>query len=575
MRMCSSKVTVAGAGWRRVPAPLVVGLLGGPVLAGLAGTILPAFGFFPTLGGRTFSLEPWRQLVELPGLGTSLRLSLVIGFGTTLMSLGLVVAFCAGWQGTRLFAWMQRWLAPLLAVPHVALAVGLMFLLTPSGWLLRWVSPWATGFERPPDWLIVQDPAGLSLVLGLVVKEVPFLLMMTLAALGQAGAEPGWRVARTLGYRPMTAWLKGVFPRVYPQIRLPVLAVLAYGLSVVDVAIILGPTRPAPLAVRLLHLFNDPDLDRRFVASAGALLQLGLVLAGLGLWWGGEKVIGRMGRRWLTSGNRGVDDRVPRYLAAGAVGTITGLFLLALVCLALWSVAGTWRFPAVWPAELSLANWSRNLPGMTGPLLNTVTVGASVMALAVLLAVGVLEVEAREGRRAWIGSGGALYVPLLLPQIAFLFGAQILLVAAGWDGRWLAVSWMHLVFVFPYVFLVLADSYRAWDPRFGQTARCLGASAFKVFFRIKLPMLLRPLLTAGAVGFAVSVGQYLPTLLAGSGRIPTLTTEAVSLSSGGDTRVISVWAGTQMFLPLVAFSVALAVPRWRFRRRRGMGDGGY
>ncbi len=44
-------------------------------------------------------------------------------------------------------------------------------------------------------------------------------------------------------------------------------------------------------------------------------------------------------------------------------------------------------------------------------------------------------------------------------------------------------------------------------------------------------------LTALAVGFAVSIGQYLPTLLLGWGRVPTITTEAVALSSGGDRRI--------------------------------------
>src|SRR3546814_3589662 len=93
---------------------------------------------------------------------------------------------------------------------------------------------------------------------------------MTLAALGQADAERARTMARTLGYGPVAAWLKAVFPRVYPQIRLPVYAVIAYAVSVVDVALVLGPTAPALLAVRLLRWFPDPDLAMRFLASAGA-----------------------------------------------------------------------------------------------------------------------------------------------------------------------------------------------------------------------------------------------------------------------------------------------------------------
>ena len=98
----------------------------------------------------------------------------------------------------------------------------------------------------------------------------------------------------------------------------------------------------------------------------------------------------------------------------------------------------------------------------------------------------------------------------------------------------------------------------------------LGASPARVFWCIKLPMLLRPVLFALAVGFAVSVGEYLPTVFAGGGRFATLTTEAVSLAAGGDRRVIGVYAFLQALLPWLGFTLAIAVPAWLYRDRRGM-----
>ncbi len=98
----------------------------------------------------------------------------------------------------------------------------------------------------------------------------------------------------------------------------------------------------------------------------------------------------------------------------------------------------------------------------------------------------------------------------------------------------------------------------------------LGASPARVFWRLRLPMLLRPVLVAAAVGMAVSIGQYLPTLLIGGGRIVTLTTEAVALSSGGNRRIIGTYAVLQLILPALGFGLALAVPALVFRHRRGM-----
>lgn len=545
-------------------------LLFAPVVAGLAGTILPAFGYLPSLDQPAFGLDAWRQLLALPGLWTSVRLSLVTGFATTLVSVVLVMAFCAAWHGTRLFAALEKLLSPLLSVPHVTVAFGLAFLVAPSGWILRLLSPWATGFNRPPDWLILQDPNGLSLMLGLIVKEVPFLLLMTLAALGQTEAERGCAVARSLGYRPTSAWLKAVFPRVYPQIRLPIFAVLAFGVSVVDVAIVLAPTTPAPLAVRLVRMFNDPDLSLRLTASAGALLQCGLVAIGLVIWCGLEVVVRRWGVGWITRGHRGGRGLVPRWGSSVAMGALAAGVAMALVGMVAWSFATHWRFPDALPAGLTFANWARHGTGLAVPLLNTLTVAASSTALALTLALAVLEHEARSGRRSWVSSLNLLYLPLVLPQVAFLFGAQVLLAMAHLDGRWVALIGLHLVFVFPYVFLSLSDSYRAWDQRYHHTASCLGATRARVFLRVKVPMLLRPIATSAAVGFAVSVGLYLPTLFAGAGRYPTLTTEAVALSAGGDNRLIGIYSLVQMAFPLAGFALALALPAWRFRNRRGM-----
>ena len=48
-----------------------------PIAAGLAGTVLPSFGYLPALGGTEFSLGPWRDLLAYPGFGSALRLSIV------------------------------------------------------------------------------------------------------------------------------------------------------------------------------------------------------------------------------------------------------------------------------------------------------------------------------------------------------------------------------------------------------------------------------------------------------------------------------------------------------------------
>ncbi|MDP5359435.1 MAG: ABC transporter permease, partial [Paracoccaceae bacterium] len=290
---------------------------------------------------------------------------------------------------------------------------------------------------------------------------------ITLAALGQADAQRSVTIAQTLGYGRVTGWLKTVFPRVYAQIRPPVYVVLAYSMSVVDVAVILGPNTPPPLSVQIVKWMSDPDLAMRLEAAAGALLQLALVIGALVVWRIGEAVVARLGRRWIASGARGRFDTIVAGAALVGGSASALIVLLGLVVLALWSFAGFWGFPEAFPDAFTARNWVRFGPGTLSAFGETALIALTVGLVAIVLTIGCLEAEYRYGlsfsqRAVWL-----LYLPLLIPQTAFLPGLQTLMLNLGADIGRLPVMMAHLVFVLPYVFLSLADPFRAWDRRMG------------------------------------------------------------------------------------------------------------
>ena len=64
-----------------------------PILFGLAGTLLPAFGYLPALGGGSFSLTPFSELARQPGIVTSAAMSYAAGLVTATAALGVVMLF--------------------------------------------------------------------------------------------------------------------------------------------------------------------------------------------------------------------------------------------------------------------------------------------------------------------------------------------------------------------------------------------------------------------------------------------------------------------------------------------------
>jgi len=545
-----------------------------PIMVGLVGTWLPAFGFLPSIGADQFSLQFYREFCTHPSVPQALRSTLISGLAATLISLFLSLWITAHLYGSTLWSTIERTLAPLLAIPHAAFALGFAFLISPSGWLVRLLSPGLTGFQYPPDWSTTGDPLAISLTVTMIFKEVPFLLLMTIGSLNQLDVKRTLWVGRSLGYHKFKVWTRLLIPQLYPMLRLPVLTVLAYSLSVVDLALIIGPSLPPTLAVLIDRWFNDPDLSMRLTGAAGATLLFLLITALITIFLIGEHVVVLLTKpRQLDANRESLWGRlkITASLAAITILTTTGL---SLFLLAVWSVTKTWRFPEAAPDTFSFFYWSKSLPLLADPVVVAATTGLISSAIAILLVLGCLENEMFMSRSKIESlsrkSVLIIYLPLLIPQIAFLFGIQTVFTTFHLEGRWFSLVWIHLVFVLPYVFLTLATTYRNYDQRYTQVGTLLSGSSLRSFFMVKLPMLTKPILFSFAVGFAVSIAQYLSTLYVGAGRFATITTETVSLASGSDRRIIAVYALCQFLLPFVIYSLALLLPAMLFKNRQLM-----
>lgn len=527
--------------WASLPVLAILG----PLLPGLCWALAPALD--GTVWADLWADGQWRQAVQATLVSAAL--------GTALACVLAGAIAMAGYPGPGWTRLLRR-LPLLLSVPHAALAIGLLFLLAPSGWLARLLAP-LMGWTAPPDLATVQDPHGLALALALGLKECAFLLWVLAAALAQQAVQRQLVIARSLGYSRTQAWCHVLWPQLLPRLAWPLAAVLAYSLSVVDMAVVLGPNNPPTLAVLAWRWLTDPDpaLQARGAAAALCLPVLWLALGSAA--WAGWR--GLAWARGYPSGRRRAASHLP-----GAGLLPTGALLLpsaaVVLVLALWSVADGWFFPARWPEALSLVAWSRT---DWAPVATSLWLAAAACALC--LPVGLLWLEWGPKRFTAL-----LYLPLVLPALPLVAGQYAVLLALRLDGSALGLLWSHLMWVLPYLVLSLAGPYRAFDPRLMCSARALGQSRLRACLRVKWPLLARPMLAALAVGFAVSVAQHLPTLFAGGGRFATVTTEAVALSAGGDRRVLAQQALLQLLLPLAAFALAALAARWLGRRRQGL-----
>lgn len=525
-------------------------------VAGAALVIVPMLAGFSWFLAPALQGSAWLGALGDPQLMVATQRTLLTALGGTALAMVLATAIIMMVYPGSAWTYLRLRLPVLLAFPHAAFAIGIALLVAPSGWVARLLAT-MLGWDAPPQWVTVQDAQGLTLMIALAIKESWFLLWMLAVTLGEQDIVRQMTVARSLGYGRMQAWVQVLLPQILPKLAWPLMAVLAYGLSVVDMALVLGPTTPPTLAVLTWQWLTDPNPQHVAQGTIGAVLLTGLMLICVllvRLAWEGL-------RRWAPypKGHRKPGRRAPHFRRA----TVHVAFLLGIlpgIPLLLWSFSQTWFFPSVLPAQWTLSNW---ISADLNPLFTTLWLALACVVLLLPLTLIWLE---------WGPSriGALIYAPLLLPALPLAAAQYSVLLRLNLDGTSAGVIWSHLAWVFPYMLITLSGPYRAFDPRIVTTARALGHSRWQACLNVKWPMLLRPILAATAIGFSVSVAQYLPTLFAGAGRFATVTTEAVALSAGGDRRMLAVQSSLQMLLPLLMFLLAVIVSRRYARGRKGI-----
>jgi putative thiamine transport system permease protein len=518
--------------------------------------------------GSALNLQAWSELANDPHITRAVLMTAWTGIASSCLALAVTARVLhANFPGPG-WAALVRWLGPMLAVPHVAFAIGFMALVAPSGWLLRLVSPWATGFDAPPPWATTQDPWGLGLIAVLAFKEVPFLLWAAASQLQRSDVAQRLarelEVAHSLGYTRHTAWWRVVWPQLWPRLRWPLLAVLAYSLTVVDVALVIGPTSPPTAAVLAWTWLQDVDPLQNAQGAATAWVLTALLAACAALAWHLPRLaVWRV--RWTAGAvvpQKTLARRWPLSISVSWWIVWACAYPVVMLALTLGSVFGVWPFPVLAPQALTMSAW-RSVAQSFTTIGTTLGLALASSLTALVWAIAWLELAPP----AWDTKVRRfLYLPLVLPSVVWVLGLHAIALRwqldTTWGGLWLA----HSLGTLPYVLIATSPAYTGFDVRYWFTAATFGASRWRFLVQVKWPLLRASLAAAAAVGFAVSVAQYLPTLYIGAGRFATVTTEAVTLASGAQRSLTSAYAALQWLLPVLGFALAA----WAGQSRRFM-----
>jgi putative spermidine/putrescine transport system permease protein len=241
-----------------------------------------SLGYFPLIGEHGLTTAHYRALLGDLEFRRSLVLTFVVASLSTVFSAAAGLALALELQD---IARQRRLLNVLLqvpvGVPHLVMAMVVIDLIAPSGLVARAAA--AVGLIKAPLEfpVLVNDRYAVGIIFTYVLKETPFIALMTLGVLLRLGDEYHW-VAGTLGASPWQRLRHVTLPMVAPAVVSSALMVFAFVFGAFEIPYLLGRPYPAMLSVVAQRQFMDPDLSQRPEAIAIAIVIA--LVAALSVW---------------------------------------------------------------------------------------------------------------------------------------------------------------------------------------------------------------------------------------------------------------------------------------------------
>ncbi len=328
--------------------------------------------------------------------------------------------------------------------------------------------------------------------------------------------------ARVLGASRWRTFREVSLPLLSPAIAASAAIVFLFTFTSFGVVLILGGPGRATIEVEI-HRATTQLLDLP-LASTLALLQLVAVLSALA-------VYGRLTRRAqqqrlvaAARTRRPPRTRGERWFLGANLAVIAVLVLSPLAVLVERSF--------VTATGYGLDNWRRLLVDDPGSVLavpageavrNSLLFGVS--ATLVALVVGGLAATAATVGRGWVTGtvDRALMVPLGTSAVTVGFGFLIALDRPlDLRGSPLLVPLAQALIATPFVVRTLLPVLRSIDQRLRDAAAVLGASPFRVWREVDLPIIGRAVLVAAGFSFAIAVGEFGATVFVARANLPTM-----------------------------------------------------
>lgn len=474
------------------------------------GTVLLEGFRSPVVSGPAFSLSRLTQLITDPYILRLIRFTSWQALLSALLStaIGLPLAYLLANRSFRGKSFLSSFMMVPFFMPAVTVALGFLLMFGTNGWF--------NGILHSAFGVKIRILHTIwAIVIAHAFYNGPLVARMTQGTwerLDPALEES----ARTLGAGRFAVWRDVTLPAIFPGLLSGGLLAFIYSFMSFPIVLSLGGSRFSTVEVEiytLIRVLLDYEMG---AALAGIQAGLSLVFAYFFL-----KVEGRVPYMFASTRGRRLTPLFSRSLKDWWVWIfvfVTGILFIgpiaSIIVDSVTNPSGDFSFLSY--ARIFTADHNFHLGGPpVRSIQNSVKFGLTAAFIALAAGVTFSYGIVRFLRRPIPFMETLTLAPIVVSSVALAYGILIAFRKAPLNvlSADLAIPMVHAVLAFPFVVRAFRPVLQSVDTKLIEAARTLGATRWRAFVDVELPMTMTGLLIAFAISFGLSVSEMTATLM--------------------------------------------------------------
>lgn len=216
--------------------------------------------------------------------------------------------------------------------------------------------------------------------------------------------------------------------------------------------------------------------------------------------------------------------------------------ILPIISMFIWSFFASWSADSTFPQSFTFKGFTYFFGSNDWIIaLKSVLYSMFVAFISLVLSIMLSRFFISTDLKNKVQLESLFYLPMLLPVVSVCMGSHKMFLQLFSGNSGLIVIMLHIYFSLPYAFKMVYSFYEVWGTEQEQAARGLGATMWKAFFLINVPVYLKGYVASFIMAFIISYSQYFINFFIGDQRFVNFSMIMTPYITGSNRNISSVY----------------------------------